>query len=380
MNNATAGHPVQVVGYSAGHLSDGSNIQHPVLWQNGGTPVDLGTLPGITFGEADAINDAGMVVGYSFTSTPNVRHAVLWQNGTITDLGTLPGDTSSEAGFVSSSGQVLGSSYAPNGPTHSFLWQNGVMTNLDTLLGQNAYPGYINDSGQMAGDLKTASGDYHAFLWQNGMITDLGTLPGGSTSDPGGLNNRGQVVGQSTINVKNLGPLQTHAFLWQNGAMIDLGTLVTGKPPHTAQLTSVAMGINDSRQVVGESTISATDPPGPTHAFLWQNGVMTDLNGQVPGNLGWNLYQAVGINNSGMIMANGNQGGIGRGFLLTPTTGASRSLAAAATGTTTTTAAPTVIAPLDTTTTGPEIIFPIPQGPVDLMTTPRNRASRPSLA
>jgi probable HAF family extracellular repeat protein len=341
MNNATAGHPVQVVGYSLE-----GNTQRPVLWQNGGAPVDLGTLPGATYGEADAINDAGMVVGYSFTNTPNVRHAVLWQNGTITDLGTLPGDTESDAFFVSSSGQVLGASYAPNGPSHSFLWQNGVMTNLGTLLGQNASPGTINDSGQMAGSLTTSSGDYHAFLWQNGMMTDLGTLPGGSTSD-GTLNNHGQVVGGSTTNVKNLGPLQTHAFLWQNGVMTDLGTLVTSKVPHTAQIISQAFGINDSGQVVGSSTISATEPWGTTHAFLWQNGVMTDLNSQIPGNSGWTLNNAFRINNSGMIMGDGVQGGSGFGYLLTPTGLAPRSPSLAPSGVTTSQAAtPMAIVPL----------------------------------
>src|SRR3989449_11308495 len=52
-------------------------------------------------------------------------------------------------------------------------------------------------------------------------ITDLGTL-GGTASIAFGVNNVGQVVGDSNTTTSGIRP---HAFLWQNGAMTDLGTL-----------------------------------------------------------------------------------------------------------------------------------------------------------
>ena len=49
-------------------------------------------------------------------------------------------------------------------------------------------------------------------------VTDLGTL-GGTFSSAGGLNNKALVAGLSTL----AGDTAVHAFLWQNGVMTDLG-------------------------------------------------------------------------------------------------------------------------------------------------------------
>ena len=84
-------------------------------------------------------------------------------------------------------------------------------------------------------------------------VVDVGTL-GGSFSQAFGVNNRGDVVGFSTT----AGDVSLHAFLWRDGLMTDLGILGT---PDTLPY-SIAVSINNSGKVVGNSEISVPDPFG----------------------------------------------------------------------------------------------------------------------
>ena len=85
--------------------------------------------------------------------------------------------------------------YALSGTVHAqTAW---VPTDLGTLGGHNSYARGINNAGQVVGDSQVASGATHAFLWSavSGMV-DLGTL-GGTNSYARAINDAGQVVGYS---------------------------------------------------------------------------------------------------------------------------------------------------------------------------------------
>jgi probable HAF family extracellular repeat protein len=123
-------------------------------------------------------------------------------------------------------------------------------------------------------------------LWQRDTVTDLGSLGGVVSNAANGINNRGQVVGQSNLP----GDAVTHAFFWQKGVMTDLGTL-------PGDSSSIAFDINDKGQVVGISC----DVNFNCRAFLWQNGMMTGLNTLIPPNSPLFLTFGAGINNRGEI-------------------------------------------------------------------------------
>jgi probable HAF family extracellular repeat protein len=117
----------------------------------------------------------------------------------------------------------------------------------------------INDSAQCAGvSLNPETGRIEAFRQEEGTRSMLGTL-GGSFSIARGLNNRGEVVG---------------------------GSLTEGDENF--------------------------------HGFLFRNNRLSDLNNFLDPGTGWELLQALGINNHGDIIAIGSHAGEDRIVLLRP--------------------------------------------------------------
>ena len=295
----------QVVGEGDVNATTG----HAYRWQNG-VLTDLnknGTFPtwsNITGTQARAINSTGDVAGFS-TGTPNATpadslKAWLWSAGTVTILGTM-----NDATGVNVHQQVVG--YAGvNGFAHATLWQSGTQTDLGTLGGRLSFATGINDAGQVVGQSSgpNDSGGY-AFVWQNGTMSSLGTL-GGCSSTAYAINGVGDIAGISDT-TGNCGAL-SHAFLRKGAVTRDLGTL----PGDTF---SKGLGVNASDQVVGISIQPFTDLQRP---FLWSNGVMTDLTTVIDPSQHWVLGDAVGINDKGQIVGTGTHFGIARGYLLTP--------------------------------------------------------------
>jgi probable HAF family extracellular repeat protein len=112
----------------------------------------------------------------------------------------------------------------------------------------------------------------HGFLWQNGVLTDLGTTPSGSStiSFARAINDSGQIVGDlGQINSSTcVCYTDTGAFLWQNGVMTNLNTfLPPGNPsPSPFSQLTLATAINRAEQIVGSGQVSTGS--GSFHAYL----------------------------------------------------------------------------------------------------------------
>lgn len=315
-----------------------------VLWRNGNI-IDLKTLPeGGYQSEANSVNSSGHVVGAALNTVPDdnsmqVENFWLWGgDGGITppypyqtrafvwdsergmrDLGTL-GGTDAQALIINERGQVLGHSYigpaaSPSCPyplvTDSFLWEKGKgMEDLGTLGGTCTTGLDLNQEGQVVGGSNLAGDELsHAFLWSHGHIHDLGGSLGGSFTGAFAINEQGEAVGFAYY------PDNTtfHAVLWRAiGHMTNLGVIGDDQCSYSA-------AINASEQVVGSSISSCTADEPTFRAFLWEDGVMLDLNNLIPTGSPLYLQVVQTINDRGEIAGQGaDSSGNNHAFLLIP--------------------------------------------------------------
>ncbi|HXG49495.1 MAG TPA: HYR domain-containing protein [Methylomirabilota bacterium] len=284
---------VNALGHVVGHSTlPGDAVTRPFRYR-GGALEDLGSLGG-SFGRANSINSAGDVVGYAVVNdTGPVVHAFLRNAFGLVSLGTL-GGTHAVALKITDGNTTGGeSTTSGNLATHAMLLRRVSRFDLGTLGGTSSRFSDVNDAGWVTGN-SHLPGDLqvHAFLHDGTRMRDLGTL-GGSTSYAARMNQHGDVVGDSTL----AGDAVWHGFFYSGGAMTDLG--------HLGGHESRARAINNLRQVVGMSR----DAAGRARACLWENGRLLDLNLRIPPGTGWELSDALFINDASQVVGFGRLNG-----------------------------------------------------------------------
>lgn len=301
----------------------------PVLWDSARHIHDLGTFGGNT-GWATAVNNRGQVAGYATNTIPEdldvasfmngflpagqqVR-ASLWNGGSRRDLGTLGGNDAA-AQAINEHGDVAGLSYTGTEinettglPTvHPFLWKNGAMHDLGSLGGTLSTPAsfafgpfgkFLNERDEVAGT-STLAGDetWHAFVWSRNRMIEIGTF-GGDNSEAFFMSDQGQVLGRAEV---TLDPFVRHAFLWDNGRMTDLGA----PAPCTR---SSALAMNSAGQIVGDTGACTSDPNDPLwfSVFYVERGkTPADLNTLITPPSPIHLEDAGYINERGEISGGG---------------------------------------------------------------------------
>ncbi|MEW6763067.1 MAG: hypothetical protein AB1437_19805 [Pseudomonadota bacterium] len=247
--------------------------QHGVLYHVRKLPIG-GTL----VAEAYALNDAGLVVGYTGSAVDMPARPTLWAGARRYDLGTPAGEGGIAYG-IGDAGAVVGSVGIPGrvSATAAALWYKGVRytlrspdfnnpDNFDLLTSALA----INRAGTIVGNVHTvASDDDRPVVWRRGMPRLLPPLV--STAIARAINDVGFVVGDGDYPG---GVLRRHALLWTpDGRVVELDT--------QAVLDSRAYDVNNKGKIVGTAEPLGAEIGGPA---VWYRGRRTALS--IPAGIG----------------------------------------------------------------------------------------------
>ncbi len=289
---------------------------------------DLGTLPGTTQSIATGINAQGQVVGVSYSSSDGTwtANGALFPLGISYDAGaksflfssgqmTQINPTDGLANAINNAGQIVGGHYSSINNSGAYVGSTGVGVVLQnaasvpqelvsggkTIL-LTVAPMAINDSGQIAGGLlvQAPGAGYvsHAAVYQNGQVTDLSNSLGlkGSGDVVTALNNQGDMIITEGSGTKN--PAHYLYYDSHSNHLADLTTTAGGQ-------NFIALALNNQGQIVG-------------NGLLYSNGQFTSLQSLIPASSGWSNLVATAINDAGQIAGQGLIGGQEHAFLMSP--------------------------------------------------------------
>lgn len=329
LGGTSAGSGINNRGWITGISNDSDNAtSQAVIWANGGEPQPLGTLGGANSGVIFPVkNNRGIVAGIAETgqknplneewscsaffpsATLNICVGFRWENGVMKPLPVFPGGYNGFASGANNRGQIVG--WAENGvhdPTctatqvlqfRAAIWGPGDndMAELSPLTGDSTSAATaINDRGQVvgiSGDCGFAVGAFsakHMVIWEDGKATPIPGLGGVAWNTPMAISEQGIVVGFSNYKASDADTFNEHAFVWtKEGGTKEI-------PPLTGDTRGQALGINSRGQIVGISR-----RPGVRRAFIYENGVLKDLNEMVVSGYADTLRFANDINDKGEI-------------------------------------------------------------------------------
>lgn len=295
---------------------------HATIWLNGSAQAidggagkyshgnainDLGQVAGVSYTQSPDFMQYNTQVPEGLESIPPGpttydAQATVWNNGTVTTLAGLSNQYGT-ANAINNQGQVVGWSFNDQNKQTATLWRNGNAIALTTT-GSASEASDINNQGQAVGWQNIGDRANAVFWTSDNQLIELASL-GGNGSQAFAINDAGWTVGWS-----NSADAYQHATLWANDEVIDLGRL--------GGYASYAYGINNLGQIVG-SYVSDQQDGVEEFAILWENGNAINLNDLIGDNLGVTLISANSINDQGWIVVQGeDSNGYLNYYLLTP--------------------------------------------------------------
>jgi probable HAF family extracellular repeat protein len=337
-NQATFGYGVNINGEAVGlkQIDSLSQILRGIYY-DGMTVTELSAIDPTDNGRSSflfAINDAGQAVGSGDIAvvtngvTTLETHAIVYENGGLVDLGIPANHVGGRLLAINNMGVMAGYMLASRTSGSAVITEakatlvdrsggSPVFTVVGTLradgTGASSFRS-LSDSGMAAGwSSEDADGDIHAVIYDSAgaaVLVDLGTV-GGTHSEAWDVNMAGLVVGESSTGTNG----ELVPFTYQVGVDSQPVALPLLDP---SLVVGRAYAVNNNNDIVGAAVFEKLGAAERTHAVLWQNGQISDLNNQVDCALGWTLLEARDINDAGQIVGTGLLDGQFHAFLLTP--------------------------------------------------------------
>lgn len=261
-------------------LGTGDEVRQPIpkptdralVWQKDGNDYQLtiNDFGGVESYSLDTNND-NVIVGRNILSS-GYEKTIYIDNGVIKELTALGGDGGT-ARAINNSGQIIGYVDSDGASNDAFvntavIWEkdtagNYQLKNLGTFGAEQATLRDINDAGSIIGSTSSGSGATATstpFILRNDEFTALGSL-GGKTGSTNGINEFGQVVGASQIASGT-----NHAYVWNGGVMADLNNLISSPLTYNGAAVTLnsAVGINNFGDIIATGTYSYKDDAGAT--------------------------------------------------------------------------------------------------------------------
>ena len=286
------------------------------MYVGSGDSIDINDAAGIST-ELDGFGiTSNDTVGGGYYDGSGVEHLFTYSQAQgFKDLGVGPPGALVNPQELNDQQQFTGSLTLPGGVSHGFRFTPGSgYEDIGTLGGQNSFGYGIDDSGTVLSSAQTASSPTTGFE-QFGHATIYNTQLG--------LVDLNRYVNPTSSRV--LVTTFRSAGNWISGTAVDGGinsgyrlNLATGMVDDIAVNNGgnlFGFGINSYGEVVGDGTIDGPNQPSAAYIFTDSLG-LRKLNDLIDPSSGWNLTNALAIDDEGDVVGTGYLNGRFAGYIL----------------------------------------------------------------
>ena len=254
-------------------------------------------IPNAPHNPVMSMSDSGWIA----TSSMTIHRYRIDESGAISDEGTLP--MTGTAYGINDRGDVAGQELVSNSgardlETRNFLYRDGEQESYtDWWSAVIPSPIAINNHGDVLQNF-----DKTAYIYRNGVSQALEPPHGARDTFASDLNDSGIIIGQSYGEATNFG------WKYEDGTYTGLGTLGESglTQPHVINNLGMIGGVWEGIQRINEEGEYVGS--NQRLAFLYEDGVMHDLNALIPPESTWTLDYVIDMNDAGQILVEGVQG------------------------------------------------------------------------